>query len=156
MVKPPRKFRRPQDGRQRQGDKNGEDSPQMHPHEGEFITVRRDRVNLVTDEHHSEPLTDDNVTTFRVTKWGPESTDGKDLAAGNLRLQTKDGEVIPSSIASRLRPAFRPNAANAAAPAPRTEDLGGFGGGQPGGRWQEGGRPRAQAEERPEPGGPCP
>ena len=140
LPRPPRKFRRPDPGRQDQREGQRRDTDRLHPHEGEFVTVRRDRVNFVTDEHHSEPLTDDNVTTFRVTKWGPESTEGKDLVVGNLRVQTKDGQVITSSIANRWRPAYRPPASNTAPPEPPSdEDMGGFDGGQPSAGGKKGG-----------------
>ena len=70
----------------------------MDPHEVEWQSVVRNRLDLVTGEHRSEPVTDDNVRSVRVTRRTQASTDGQDLVAGNLRVQSKGGQIVPTSI----------------------------------------------------------
>ena len=77
----------------------------LYPHEVEWVEHSLHRADLETGEVTSQPLSDTNLRTFRVTRRGREQLRQREIEGSNLDIGNQGDQVSAEEVSERTRPA---------------------------------------------------
>ena len=92
------------DQRQQEPDEPIDPTGRVHPQVVTFDTTRSISTDPATGEQTAQPVGTENVDTLRVVRRSPRITAGEQVVAGNLQLDARQDDVVPTVLPERNVP----------------------------------------------------